>query len=163
MSKLINMKGRTYGRLKVLKYVRQDKNRRSVWLVRCKCGTEKEVFGTHLRNGDTQSCGCSHTLRPFEALYNVLTSRSAQRPVEVSLSYEEFLAFTIVESCHYCGADILWNAQGQRYNLDRKNNTIGYSKDNCVVCCKECNMIKSARFSYEQMLQIGALIKSWHT
>lgn len=163
MSKLINMKGRTFGRLKVLKYVKQDKHRRSVWAVRCKCGTEKEVFGTHLRSGETQSCGCSHVLPPFEALYNVLLSRSAQRPVEVNLSYEEFLSFTNTNKCHYCGTVIVWDERGQRTNLDRKDNFLGYSKLNCVVCCRECNVIKGARFTYEQMLQIGALIKTWHT
>lgn len=28
------------------------------WLCKCDCGTEKSVFGGHLRRGATQSCGC---------------------------------------------------------------------------------------------------------
>jgi len=54
-----------------------------MWKVRCRCGTVKDVEGKRLRNGEAQSCGCSHFLRPFEALHNVLISRSAQRPIEV--------------------------------------------------------------------------------
>ena len=146
-----------------MNYVGQDKHRRSIWAVRCKCGTNKEVFGSNLRRGEAQSCGCSHFLKPFEALYNVLRSRSAQRPVAVDLSFEEFLVFTDTKECHYCSTDILWDERGQRTNLDRKDNNLGYTKENCVVCCRECNVVKGARFTYEQMLQIGELIKSWRT
>ena len=36
-----------------------------------------------------------------------------------------------------------------KYNLDRKDNSIGYSKNNCVVCCSTCNYIKGDKFTYE--------------
>jgi hypothetical protein len=163
MSKTINLNRRTFGGLEVLQYAGTNKHRSAMWKVRCRCGTVKDVDGKRLRNGEAQSCGCSHFLRPFEALHNVLISRSAQRPIEVLLSYEDFLRFTKIKKCHYCSADITWDERGQRYNLDRKDNALGYSKENCVVCCLECNYIKGARFTYEQMLQIGALIKSWRT
>lgn len=29
-----------------------------IWLVRCDCGTEKEVLGINLRYGGSKSCGC---------------------------------------------------------------------------------------------------------
>ena len=41
----------------------------------------------------------------------------------------ESLGLTEEEKCHYCGAEL------RGYNLDRKDNTKGYSKENCVVCC----------------------------
>jgi hypothetical protein len=34
-----------------------------MWLCRCDCGTEKEIEGTKLRTGHTQSCGCYHQER----------------------------------------------------------------------------------------------------
>ena len=68
------------------------------------------------------------------------------------------LDFTKINNCHYCGDDILWvkhTGTGQhRYNLDRKDSNKGYSKDNCVVCCKKCNYMKGSEFSYEEFKEI---------
>ena len=33
-------------------------NRRHYWICECDCGNEVIVWGTHLRNGHTKSCGC---------------------------------------------------------------------------------------------------------
>ena len=59
-----------------------------------------------------------------------------------------FLEFTKINKCYYCDGDIKWHAywvEGKRnnhYNLDRKNNNEGYTKNNCVVCCELCNYMK---------------------
>ena len=45
------------------------------------------------------------------------------------------------------------------YNLDRKDSIKGYTKENCVVCCKRCNRAKSNLFSYEEWLEIGKFIQ----
>ena len=50
--------GRTYGRLKVLKRVKNGGNFLRRYLCRCECGTETVVRGQHLRDGTTASCGC---------------------------------------------------------------------------------------------------------
>lgn len=167
---LIDITGKVFGKLTVIKYVGRTVNRRSLWLCRCECGIIKAIQGDRLRNGDSKTCGCSRRVRPFEALYNILRGHAKQYGHEILLTYEEFLSFTNTVSCVYCSREVMWSRintntkrEGQRYNLDRKNNSLGYSKENCVVCCKECNLIKGARFTYEQMLQIGALIKTWHT
>jgi hypothetical protein len=60
-----------------------------------------------------------------------------------TLTYEEFVEFMAVNECYYCGDAIDRNAQSYAYFLDRKSNDIGYTKDNCVVCCSPCNYIKS--------------------
>lgn len=49
--------------------------------------------------------------------------------------------------CHYCGAhpEISRETGKKRLNgIDRVDNTKGYTKDNCVTCCKMCNRMKSA-------------------
>lgn len=51
--KLIDLTGKRYGRWLVLYY---DKNKR--WICRCNCGTEISVDGSHLRRGNSKSCGC---------------------------------------------------------------------------------------------------------
>jgi hypothetical protein len=57
MTALIDMTGRTIGRLLVLgrgpNYRTQAR-----WWCRCSCGRKKLVHGASLRNGESQSCGC---------------------------------------------------------------------------------------------------------
>lgn len=48
-----NLVGKSFGRWTVLERVPGNK-----WLCRCQCGTEREVYGTTLRNGLSASCGC---------------------------------------------------------------------------------------------------------
>lgn len=50
--------GDTYGDLTVVEFVETTANYHDKWLVRCKCGNEKVVFGTNMRRGKTTSCGC---------------------------------------------------------------------------------------------------------
>lgn len=144
----------------------QKENRK--WLTRCKCGKEQTVKGTKLLSGVSKgcrSCNNGNLKRPFEGRYNFLRDMAKGR-CAVHLSYEEYLTFTSTDKCHYCEAHIQWDAHGtfsNGHHLDRKDNSKGYSKENCVVCCGPCNQIKSNRFTCEQMLQIGALIKTWHT
>jgi hypothetical protein len=109
-----------------------------------------------LFTGNSTSCGCNHTKRPYESLYNCyIVNRAAKRNVSSSLTYEEFLEFTKQNACHYCGATVKWQAfsigkKGSAYNLDRKDNNSGYTKENCVVCCKRCNRGKWNVFTYDE-------------
>jgi len=58
---IIDLIGQQFGRLTVIKRVKQDKWRDSIWLCECNCGNKKEVTGVHLKSGRTQSCGCLQT------------------------------------------------------------------------------------------------------
>jgi hypothetical protein len=55
-----DLHGRTFGRLKVLKYEGQNKYRHSTWRCKCSCGVYCTVVGNSLMLGLTQSCGCLH-------------------------------------------------------------------------------------------------------
>lgn len=129
------------------------------------------IITASLTAGRTVSCGCAKTdigelfkKRPYEALYNLLM-RGAKNNLEHTLTYEEFVGFTKTKRCHYCGEMVSWTEynihyNGTRYNLDRKDNLKGYSKANCVVCCKRCNLSKSYSFTYKQWKIIGQAIKA---
>lgn len=52
---LINEQGNKYGRLTVISL-----NPNNTWHCLCECGNECDVTGSHLRTGNTQSCGCLH-------------------------------------------------------------------------------------------------------
>lgn len=105
-------------------------------------------------------------IRPYEALYRNLVFHTGRRKKLLNLTYEEFLEFTEVRECHYCGAAIGWcesnrHKNGSRYNLDEKDSTAGYTKENLVVCCLRCNKAKSNLFTYEQFLKIAAVIRTF--
>lgn len=104
--------------------------------------------------------------RPYEMIFNILTSQAKRRGIPVQLSYEEFVEFTSIVECVYCKTPVSWlkhHTKGceKRTNLDRKNNTLGYSRENCVVCCYRCNSLKLNQLTYEQMLEIGKLLAKW--
>lgn len=57
MPKLIDLTGQRFGRLTVVERVKTG-DRHTTWLCKCDCGTEKVVYATLLRSGETRSCGC---------------------------------------------------------------------------------------------------------
>lgn len=58
MGKLVDLTGKTYGRLTV-KYRDTTKTGKSVyWVCQCECGNIKSVRGDRLKDGSTKSCGC---------------------------------------------------------------------------------------------------------
>lgn len=67
MGKLIDLEGKTFGRLTVLQRSHpmflnlSSGHRETWWLCRCECGNEVDVRSKSLRDGDTTSCGCVHS------------------------------------------------------------------------------------------------------
>jgi hypothetical protein len=55
---LIDLTGRKFGRLTVIRRARENQHRHSTWVCRCKCGNVVTIRGTLLRNHITRSCGC---------------------------------------------------------------------------------------------------------
>jgi hypothetical protein len=107
--------------------------------------------------------------KPYEWLYNRLHRAADSRNLKIAFSYEEFCNYTNILNCMYCNAPIEWSEHASTnsvlnvstYNLDRKNNDLGYTLDNCIVCCRRCNMAKNNLFTYEEWVQIGNTIRSF--
>lgn len=57
MPSLIDLTGKTFGSLSVLKQGEHHKGFIK-WVCLCECGTKKQVRGSHLRKGESKSCGC---------------------------------------------------------------------------------------------------------
>lgn len=55
---LIDLTGRRYGRLTVIKRADDKKYKCPHWICKCDCGNEKIVSGSNLKTGQTRSCGC---------------------------------------------------------------------------------------------------------
>ena len=169
MRTLIDLAGTTWGEWRIISRAVNSPCNHTMWSCECSCGTIKDVSGYKLTHGDSLSCGCVHPnqrLRPYEALYNKLCRGAKKRNLPCSLTYPEFVSFTDVEQCHYCGVVVAWSPffgkdNSSAYKLDRKNNAQGYESENLVVACFRCNRTKHNRFTYAQMVEIGNLIRRW--
>jgi hypothetical protein len=166
--RIVVNKGEIYNDFEIIKE-EPTKNKQRMFLCRCKCGNIRSVSLMHLRDGHSKSCGCRRFLpinrkKPFGWCYNLIkTSKHF-----LSLTYDDYLEFTKLKTCHYCNCSINWQPHRERHNqlqkghnIDRKDCKIGYTKENCVVCCPRCNWSKQDCFTYEEFLKIGAVIKTF--
>lgn len=56
----------------------------------------------------------------------------------------------ILDGCYYCGKELLTETGG---SIDRVNNdNRGYTTQNSVACCKDCNYVKSKVLSADETL-----------
>lgn len=58
-------------------------------------------------------------------------------------------------SCIYCG-------HRNNLGLDRINNRKGHTLENTVVCCFQCNFVKTSIYTYENMREIGKVLRRIH-
>ena len=151
----------------------QKKNGNNYWLMKCKCGTEKEVLLKNYKNGKSKSCGCYNreitTGRPsshrkafgesdFQFLFNVYKRGARVRNFEFSITREEFRTLTS-SYCYFCGIKPKQKTGRIKYlpthgeyiynGIDRKDNALGYTIENCLPCCKICNYAKH-KLSFEE-------------
>jgi len=155
--RLIDLTGRKFGKLTVIKRSYPNGNNRSPkWLCKCECGKEKIIFGDSLRNGITKSCGCLHReimSKPYgfsrmQSTISRYKKQAKKRGIKYKLTEKQFKEIT-QKDCYYCGtkpnniSKSNCNNGSYIYNgIDRIDNTKGYTTDNVVPCCKRCNRAK---------------------
>jgi len=160
MVKPINLIGQKFGKLTPNERT-LVKNRWHYYCV-CDCGKEIDhaINGSKLKNGSTKSCGCirkglpklKHRKRYGEAIRNsILLSykhNARRKNNKFYLTDEE--AFELFQTnCFYCGIPPSKITRKKRMygeyihnGIDRKDNNLGYTKENSVACCKDCNFKK---------------------
>lgn len=121
---------------------------------KCKCGNV--VIGRTFAKVKTQrmciKCSTSHNglkhgKASFNSLYDSYMRNAKRRSLEFKLTEDEFEKLT-QQNCVYCGGSpngiIRPKSVGAYvYNgIDRRDNTKGYTQENCVPCCKICNFAK---------------------
>ncbi len=149
MSKLIDLTGKTFGRLTVIRKIDNNKWGCSRWLCKCDCKKEVVVRGDSLKNGDTRSCGC---LRAEIARQRSI-KHGHRKNKKTTATYESWSH--VIQRCtnhnnkrykDYGGRGITiceeWSEfpnflrdMGERpsknYSIHRINNDKGYYKENC--------------------------------
>jgi len=178
MSAKIDISGQRFGKLVAIKptYKRKKSTGGIIWLCKCDCGKTTEVGISYLRDGRWRSCGCAkyHANRkpPGESakrrLFCSYRSGARQKKKVFELTYEQFLGIT-QEKCFYCGREpesivkphpqavLIHNDPKYcyKYNgIDRIDNSTGYTLDNCVPCCTDCNFLKRDRDYYKFMTTV---------
>lgn len=161
------------GRLEIINYKGVDESQKHLFEVKCDCGNTKTLRWNNIRkNGSTASCGCyrrecvqkrigkniEHLC--VQNIKNSCKAISSKRNFDFDLD-SEFIKENIFQNCFYCGKPPSntfksnnFEIRTINYNgLDRKNNSIGYIKDNVVPCCMDCNYMKREK-SMEEFIEI---------
>lgn len=146
------------------------KNGRKLYVFKCindSCSNEIRVgiAPSQLKRSTGICTSCHRKGKPFGVLFNRIKDNARLKNLTNTITYEQFIEFTNTNSCTYCDSKIEWvehlssEYRGESgYNLDRKDPSKGYSKENCVVCCKICNWSKNELFTHEEFLEIGKTI-----
>ena len=157
-----------YGRLSVISLEKRHNGIRNVYMFRCICDCGKETVKDKAKviGGQTRSCGClaEETRKKFidnislpgnQSSINEVFYRykrcAAKRGYSFELNIDEFKEL-VVKPCIYCG-DSLTNFSRRNLRtmkeaflytgIDRYDNSLGYTVENSVPCCKICNRIKT--------------------
>src|ERR1017187_2611021 len=92
--------GRRFGRLVVVGMA-PSPPRRSYWLCRCDCGTERAIRSDGLKSGETQSCGCIQRERAAE---NVILANRARALTRVTHGMSHHPVYGVWKEMHQrCG------------------------------------------------------------
>lgn len=86
--------------------------------------------------------------------YSLLRRMAVRRKCAMEISFEEYRALVEGKPCWYCKIDL---SKHCGHKLDRVDNELGYSIDNVVPCCADCNRIKGVleRWGYRLPKLIG--------
>lgn len=148
MSRLIDLRGKRFGRLMVVERVENRSgcaNARRLCI--CDCGKETKVLGTTLRRGESQSCGCLRREQHVEQFtkhglcysrqYHIWYGMRARCYNQKNPAYERYGGRGI-SVCDEWRDDFkafydwaMSNGYGDDLSLDRMDNDKGYSPDNC--------------------------------
>ena len=153
--KITDEAGNTYGKLRIIKRV--SNNKQGIWYeCLCDCGNTVNRLISSLKANEKKNiiscCNECFGLPKGESAFNVYylsyKKGAIKRNIEYILSEEDFRDI-IFKECYYCGEPATrpiytFMKGGLRVNgVDRVDNTKGYNKENCVSCCYKCNYAKN--------------------
>ena len=142
----------------------------SVYYFDCSiCGSDIKMQSHVLKTHSGKCRKCTQRGRPFEHILNELIYTCNRRnKYLVTLTYEEFISIIDEPFCHYCSKELAYNPHtrddnsnytSRAYQLDRKDNKLGYDLDNVVTCCWECNRLKSDIYTYDEFMLLSPILK----
>ena len=151
--KKIDLTGQRFGRLVVIRETGRSKDRQIMWLCKCDCGEETVIRSRDLRRGNTQSCGCLQrerstkhgcTNKNWYKVYCHMMERCghSKGASEYHLYLYRDRGITVCDlwqkSPLAFGDWLFAHGWHKGLQIDRIDNNLGYSPENCrVVTPKE--------------------------
>lgn len=164
-SELKSLTGNRFGKLLVIE--RKRENNTTFYICNCDCGNQIITTHSNLLSDSCRSCGCLQkellSKRSIKSLKEVIVNqiytyykRNAKvRLIEWYLTKDQ-VSELVFQPCFYCeiiGGTITKTNHGNRAmannGIDRKDNTLPYTIENCLPCCKRCNQAKNDMSFYE--------------
>jgi hypothetical protein len=179
-----NMIGNRYGRLEVIKYLKNDNSQKAMWECWCDCGGKAVARTSDLTSGKIKSCGCfhsetcrenvkkSHLKYPrsygFSGIGNIsgwylssIKNRAFNKGLECSVTKEYLWDLYIKQNrkCNLTGLDIEFKKKKspQTASLDRIDSSKGYTENNVQWVHKDINIIKQD-YSLSEFLNYCKLV-----
>lgn len=160
-TRIKDMTGLRFGRLTVLGFV-STIHRTATWLCRCDCGNETVVSGHHLRrkSGNTESCGCGQGRKTSHGMIHTTEYQSWQgmrarcnNPTNAAFGNYGGRGITVCErwqnSFENFFAD-MGEKPSPDHSLDRQDNNLGYSPENCrwATAAQQNNNSRNNRYLF---------------
>lgn len=89
--------------------------------------------------------------------YASYRSRAEKKDLEFAITNDDYKSI-ILQDCYLCGKK---STDSNTNGIDRADNTVGYTAENCKACCKECNHMKN-QFALDKLLEkIEKIQETW--
>lgn len=143
-SRSIDLTGKVFGSLSVISYSHSRKGH-AIWMCACECGITKNILGHSLRSGATLSCGCVGAAHRRASATKYGAGRTKEAGVWRSMiarchdpkssGFEHYGGRGIFVCTSWRDSFIAFISDmgicPDKLTLERVNNNLGYSKDNC--------------------------------
>jgi hypothetical protein len=159
VAKLIDLTGKTYGRLTVISL--HSKKPRARWNCICSCGIKKSILANALKAGNVQSCGClgrtTHITHGESTNGKITKEYGTWRKIKqrcFSKSCKEYLYYgnrgiTICNRWLIFAnfLDDMGRAPSPKHSIDRIDNNGNYEPINCKwsTTVEQCNNRRTTR------------------
>lgn len=146
---LVDLTGKKFGRLTVVKRVENNKFKQVQWLCKCECGKEKIICGNSLKDGSIKSCGCLKKEQDYINIAHITHDKSNTRLYNIwrdmkwrcssaKSKRHKFYHDKGIKVCNEWAKDFMsfynWainNGYHKDLTLDRINNDGNYEPSNC--------------------------------
>ena len=173
MSKPNVLTGKRFGRWTVLRRAENNQKGNTMWLCRCECGKEAIVAGYSLTGGRSKSCGCLHNDILSEEnrkkkrihgethtrLYNIWRGMRSRCNNGKNAHYKDYGGRGI-SVCEEWENDYeafrdwaLENGYEEQLTIDRINNDMGYTPENCRWTTMSVQNTNRRRYHWKRRLK----------
>lgn len=177
----IDLTGKEFKNFKVIKRTKGTRKGIRYWICKCNCGNLYNVKTNDILSRRRTRCTeCSLKAKiknqigkakvnygeaNRKCVWHYYKSHAKSKNREFSITYEDFCKLTQGD-CFYCGkipsnnhCKTKLKASGAYIHngIDRKNNSKGYSLDNCVPCCSVCNRSKNT-MNHDEFIKLSHII-----